>query len=358
MNPIDRDATPATVALYRSLQALQGTKVLFGHQDDLACGTGWAAEAGRSDVKEVTGAHPAVHGFDLGHVELGAEQNLDGVRFEDIRRHVREAYAMGALVTLSWHADDPVTGGTAWTELESVPHLLPGGSHAEQLAVALDRVADFLASLTDDDGAPIPVVFRPYHEHTGDWFWWGTHNRPEDVAGLWRHTVEHLRDHRGLHHLLWAYSPDRSRIRLEAFAEDYLWGYPGDDYVDVLGLDDYWDLGHEQNPQPLEQQHADLITSLTEVARLAAERDKLAALTEVGVVRDGPDPWSGYLLTALTANEGTRRHVWALTWRNPAEETEPAFTPAPGSPTAPDLVRFARDPFVVLADELPDLYRT
>src|SRR5665648_1264542 len=175
--PIDPDATPQTRALLRNLAALEGRHVLFGHQDDLAYGTHWSADDGspdgRSDVRDVTGAYPSVQGFDVGQMETGADRNVDGLPFVDIRRWVRQAHAGGSVVTVSWHASHLPTGGPTWTRVETIPDLLPGGSHAQAFTAALDRLADFLADLTDDAGRPIPVVFRPYHEHNGEWFWWG-----------------------------------------------------------------------------------------------------------------------------------------------------------------------------------------
>ena len=353
---IDPDATPETRAVLRNLAALEGRHVLFGHQDDLACGTTWSREPGRSDVLEVAGAYPAVLGFDLGHIEKGATQNLDGLPFDDIVRWVRQAHAMGSLVTVSWHSSDLVSGGSAWTQAPTIRHLLPGGLHEHALTTALDRVADFLTGLVDASGRSIPVVFRPWHEHTGDWFWWGRgHNDESEFVALWRHTVQHLRDRRGLHHLLYAISPDRAGMWGD-LADAYLYGYPGDDYVDILGLDDYVDLGHPGNPAPLADQLAMLVQSLATVARLARQRGKLAALTEVGVVRGVPDPWTGHLLPALAADDDTRRILWALPWRNQTGAPEHAFTPSPGDPTAADFAAFAHDPFVLLNDQLPDLY--
>jgi len=76
---VDSLATDETVALFTNLRTVSETKVLFGHQDDLAYGIGWVAEAGRSDVKEVCGDYPAVYGWDLGDIQN--EANLDGVNF-------------------------------------------------------------------------------------------------------------------------------------------------------------------------------------------------------------------------------------------------------------------------------------
>jgi mannan endo-1,4-beta-mannosidase len=72
----------------------------------------------------------------------------------------------------------------------------------------LDRVADFFASCRGEHGELIPLIFRPFHEHTGSWFWWGAaHASDEEFIALWRFTVDYLRKERGFSHLLFAFSP-------------------------------------------------------------------------------------------------------------------------------------------------------
>ena len=95
--PVDAQATAKTRALYRSLASLQGRAMLFGHQDDLAYGHDWSAVDGRSDVKDVAGDYPSVLGFDMGRLETGATANIDGVRFDDMRRWIRQGYDRGSV---------------------------------------------------------------------------------------------------------------------------------------------------------------------------------------------------------------------------------------------------------------------
>src|SRR5690606_24891389 len=111
--------------------------------------------------------------------------------------------------------------------------------------------------------------FRPYHEHTGSWFWWGRpHTSEADYVALWQMTVDHLRRTRGLGHLLFAFSPSGGDV---ANREQYLYGYPGDEYVDVLG-GDYYYLGDSERM-------VELVELMVELAR---ERGKVPALTEFG----------------------------------------------------------------------------
>lgn len=376
--PVDPALTPAARALFDALHAHAGEFAMVGHQDETFCRHSTAHD---SDVLDVTGSYPAVWGFDMGRIELDHAENIDRIPFADIRREMRRAHDMGALVTVSWHSVNPVTGGGYGDNMApgTVAAVLPGGRLHDTYLAWLDRVAGFLTSVCDADGEAIPIVFRPYHEHTGDWFWWSpgsparpTDTAPEDYAALWRMTVEHLRDVRGVHNVLYAYSPDRSRIDMtdDATAQaGYLYGYPGDAYVDVLGLDDYWDIDQPlDGPDAVDpaERHTTFVRILTCIGRLAAERGRLAAATETGsprtfaaAVGDDPTaPWTAFMLSAAVANEHTRRVMWYLPWRNSAEAVGGGAygTPDAASPYADDFRRFARDGFMRLADTLPPMY--
>src|SRR5579872_4799619 len=111
--PIDKAATKETVHLYRHLKALASKGFLFGHQDDLAYGYGWKYIPGRSDIKDVTGDYPALYGWELGRIELDHAVNIDSVPFDKMKGFIREGYARGGVITISWHLNNPLTGGTA-----------------------------------------------------------------------------------------------------------------------------------------------------------------------------------------------------------------------------------------------------
>ena len=351
--PIDPRATPETRALFANLRILARGHVLFGHQDDLAYGHTWAYQPGRSDVKEVAGSYPAVYGWEIGRIEHGAPNDLDGVPFAAMHDWIVDAYRRGAVVTISWHADNPVSGGDAWDTTRAVAAILPGGPRHDLYLQWLDRVAAFLAGLRAPDGTPVPVVFRPFHEMSGGWFWWGAKSAtPEEYRRLWRFTVEYLRDRKGLHNLLWAYAPNASG---STTAASYWETYPGDAYVDVLGLDDYSTL--QSGPDPVGAMAAELAW----LARAAEARGKIPALTETGYEAI-PDStwWTGRVLAALQADPAARRIAWLLVWRNaPVSEQHPHhfFAPYAGHSSAADFVRFAADPLILLEDDLPQLYR-
>lgn len=362
----DALATPETQALYRNLARLSRDHMLFGHQDDLAYGVNWEGDEDRSDVRDVTGSNPAVYGWELGGLDVGMTENLDKVDFVKMENWIRAGYARGGVITISWHFYNLVTGGNSWDKTPAVSAIIPGGEKHQALIVALDRFADFNEALASVDASGkkhyVPIIFRPWHEHNGDWFWWGKGNTSEaDYQALWRFTVSYLRDIKGIHNLIYAYSPDRGRINLEQFEQDYFWGYPGDDYVDLVGIDNYWDMGLEYNKAPAEQQTQDLVASLKAIVQIARQRNKIAALSETGNNRlTIPNFWTERLLNPILSDADAREIAYVLVWRNAnlaREKSEQFYASFAGHPSAADFKTFYENPFVMFEKDLPPLYR-
>jgi len=329
--PSDSKATRETVKLYQNLLELKKTGMMFGHQDDLAYGHGWYRQPGHSDVKSVCGDYPAVYGWELGHLELGDELSLDSVYFDDIRYYIKTAYERGGVNTISWHLRNPLTGGTAWdvSSKDVVASILPGGEKQQFFLTYLDRLAAFLESLKTDDGVYIPILFRPYHEHTGSWFWWGKDLcTVDDYKALWRFTVDYLKNEKGIHHLLYTYSTDRFQTK-----EDYLERYPGDDIIDILGFDLY-DFGPD---------YPELLNNCAQkVTEIAMEKGKLPTVSETGgpIAKDTVW-WTEKVLKTLKPYELS----YVLVWRNPFRLTDhPAYGPYPTSSDSENFVRFYQDP--------------
>ena len=360
IEPVNKTTNPKITyearALYNNLDQLRQNHVLFGHQDDLAYGVNWINEPGRSDVKEVTGSYPAVYGWEIGDLEMGAEQNLDKVNFEDMKGWIREGYLRGGVITIAWHMNNPVTGGNAWdTDGRAISQILPGAEKHDLFVEWLNTFAGFVSDLKVEDGETnrpahiIPILFRPYHEHTGSWFWWGAdQSTPEEYKALWHFTVDYLRNEKQLHNLLFVYSPDRFESK-----EHYLERYPGDDYVDILGYDDYGNV-----------QSIDSVPTFTNqlkmVVEMAEERGKIPVLSETGSETLPIETWfTDVLLAGIRGDETASRIAYALVWRNAHAETDRPnhyYAPYPGHPTAPNMVEFKNDPFVLFEDELPNLY--
>ncbi|MEL6670623.1 MAG: glycosyl hydrolase [Bacteroidota bacterium] len=343
---VDQQATRQTKALWMNLKQLGKSQILFGHEDDLAYGINWRAERGRSDVKEVCGSYPAVFGWDVS--KLGKHpHNIDSVNFRDMRKWMKQAYKMGAINTISWHLDNPVSKGDSWDTTPAVRQILPGGSHHAAFLEKLDLFADFVKKLKVGvfRRQAVPIIFRPFHEHSGSWFWWGEDFRTdEEYIQLWRFTVHYLRDEKGLHNLLYAYSPD-----IVSSKEEYLKCYPGDEYVDILGMDNYQDFRSSGNP-------ADFPARTRMLVELAEEKGKPSALTETGSEGiPNPEWWTGVLLEQLKKDPLASGISYLLVWRNGWVPHH--FGPYPDHHSAEDFRKFFDDPMIWFADHLPDLYR-
>jgi len=156
---VDPLASKETKNLFFNLMKLKNKGIMFGHQDDLAYGVGWKYVPGKSDVKEVTGDYPAVYGFELGRLELDHKVNIDSVPFDSMRNYIRTIYKRGGVITLSWHLNNPLTGKTAWDSAPgTVASILPGGEKNDLYKSWLDKVADFITNLKDENSVLIPVI--------------------------------------------------------------------------------------------------------------------------------------------------------------------------------------------------------
>ena len=369
----DKDATDQTGKLYSNMMRLAGTGTMFGAQMPTSHGisytSSWTAgtyETDRSDTKALTGSHPALCGWEMGHIENGASANLDGVSFEKIRAHIIAAYERGAVNTISWHCNNPVTDGR-YNEASDSPlsHILPGGSHHGKFLGWLDKAAGFLLSLKTSDGTLIPVIFRPWHEHTdrgqGSGFWWSVgNNSRESYIELWKMTFDYLTVTKGVHNLIWAYSPDLHHLCWNETGLDkymYMDAWPGDEYVDILGLDAYQTAYSNFD--------ASVEGVVGHAAGIAQEKGKLFAITETGLSNNNPGHykyfynehwWTGKLYPLVSG----RRVSYVMVWRNdgyPVDGQFPEYYNAfPGSYSTDDFLVFAGKDDVLLENDLGDMY--
>jgi len=359
---VDPNATTESKNLYQNLYNFSGQGVMFGHQATLWYGYHWHADdlaegESRSDVKDVAGSYPAIYGWDIADF-LRAQYSDDEIeeRMQQSVEWVRQGYERGGIITYAWHMSNPVTDDSFYDTRNAVYAIIPGGELHDKYRGILGKVAEFFHRID-----PIPVIFRPFHEHNGDWFWWGRGiATEEEYIELWQFTVEYLRDEHGVNNLIWAFSPDRSRMDIDNFKEDYMYGYPGDEYVDIIGLDNYWDLGHPSNDTPPEQQFEEFVRSLGYTVEIAEEKGKVAALTETGLEAI-PDStwWTDMMLEGLMSNEMVRKITYFQVWRNANYERENRdhyYAPFPGQASADNFVEFRNHPFVYFEDDLPDFY--
>ena len=224
------------------LQALQQKGYMYGHEDDPFYGLTWDGDTmpgvERSDILSTVGDYPAVMGFDLGGIEMGDNKNLDSVSFVRIHDEIVKHHERGGIITISWHPRNPVTGGNAWdvSDTTVVRQILQNDSVKEKFNTWMTRVADFLKTLKTGNGDPVPVIFRPWHENNGSWFWWGQKLcSDEEFHGLWD-TLQDFLKGQGLDNLMWSYSPNLDGGWDE---QRFLARYPGNDRVQLIGEDAY-----------------------------------------------------------------------------------------------------------------------
>lgn len=348
---IDKNATKETRNLYQNLKTISKEHILFGHQHALEYGHGWSNETNRSDVKSVTGSHPAVVGIDFSGFSGQSKDAIEKTK-EILKKNVIDTYERGGITTVSWHFLNPASGGGFyWKDSVSVAAMSlikPGGSHHEQYKEILKTFADFAHSVKAKDGSLAPMIFRPYHEFDGDWFWWGKkYTSQEDFIAVWQFTVSYLKDTLGVHNFIYAFSPD-NRFNSET---EYLERYPGDDYVDLFGMDDYGDFGRD-GKYDLEA----AIRKLKIISDVGIKKNKLAALTETGL-ESIPNVtwWTETLLKTLRAEKLELAYV--LVWRNDTTSPTHFYAPFPGQISVPDFIKFYEDPYTLFEDDLKNIYQ-
>ena len=324
--PCDTKATYETRFLYSSMQRLQGAGTLFAHHDDTAYGVGWKFDKDRSDVKSVTGSYPAVYGWDFARIEHNSDNDINGIPFKLQRKLVKQAYGRGGINTFCWHVDNPFNNKTAWdTTYNSVKEILPGGTSHVQYLKFLDRMAKYIRTLKGDDGEAIPLLFRPFHELTGNWFWWCKNAcTASEFKALWRFTINYLRNQKNLHNLLIVYSV--ADFDTEA---DYLDRYPGDDYADFMGFDNYC---YKSVPQY--QQKLGMRLALQQ--KIADAHHKITCLAETGYEQiPMANWWTNVLQPELQKNYRTS---YVLAWRN--GRTDHYYVPYAGQASEQDFKKF------------------
>lgn len=334
--------TPEAETLLSNLKQIPQKGYMFGHHDDTAYGIGWEFEEGRSDVRSVCGDYPAVISFDLGHIELGDSVSLDKVPFNKIRQEIINQYQRGGMVSLSWHLDNPLTDGDSWdvTDTTVVASILPGGTKHEKFNGWMENLADFLNSLQTPEGTKIPVFFRPWHEHTGSWFWWGQKLcTTEQYKALWHMTHNFLQE-KGANHLLYAYSPGTEFTD----STSYLERYPGDDIIDLIGFDTY-QFNKETYLKTLER----TLPILTEIGKA---HNKVIALTETGYEGLKDAQWWTQTLQPAIADYPI---AYVLVWRNARERITHFYAPYPGQESAEDFKSFYNDSITLFANDVKDI---
>jgi mannan endo-1,4-beta-mannosidase len=287
IKPVTPNASPEAVQLLQYLYSISGNHTLTGQHAVPLLRSARLVEAQRAG-----GHFPAIFGMDFGFDSPGT---WDGINFR--QQMVDEAiqkYHEGYIIVLMWHAvrpieDEPVKFKDSiqgqLTDQQWHDLITPGTEINERWKSQVDVIAWFLKQLRD---AHVPVLWRPYHEMNGGWFWWGKRPGDDGYKKLYRMLFDRLVNFHRLNNLIWVYGANEVT---PPNVDPYGTYYPGDDVVDVLGTDIYH-TGFARN------QYDQL---------LALAKNKPIALAEVGAA---PSP---------EILKEQPRWTWFMVWDDPTE---------------------------------------
>ena len=279
--PVNPNATPEACALLEYLCATAGNGIITGQHTQ----TNPMEEI--EYIRSVTGREPKLRGFEM----LAYSPNINySDASEACLTEVYEnrgtmdtarnwAKSCDGIVTLSFHWYSPVGGRDKafyieHTDFDARKVLEEGTPERAAFFSDMDVIAEELKLFRQEN---IPVLWRPFHESDGKWFWWGAQG-PEVARELYKLMFEHYTKVHHLDNLLWVWNCTLAS------------GYPGDQYVDVISADYYLP---EYAPTDYAAQYAALVEATT--------KNKVAALAEVGYMPDADmleasrTPWAYYM---------------------------------------------------------------
>ncbi len=304
--PVYRDSS--TEQLYQSLKRLcQSDMFLFGVPNALTISYNGGPKhpyIDQSDCKDITGSHPAF-------IESDFEWYVDP-KFKrwDIAA-MKIAYSKGAVLGYCYHLRG-LKSNEFYTFTKDnkksadstlVKDILANRDRKtnESLDWYLTRLDTLVIPVFKELG--FPLIFRPFHEMTGNWFWWGTATcTPDEFIQLYRLTVDYIRS-QGVKNILYAWSPDKSTDM--SF-------YPGDNYVDIIGYDGYEVGIADYHPIDL------FVANVSTLSKIAREKNKVFAITEVGLysLTSYPQYWTKHVFEPLKKANLLNQIAWIMTWYN------------------------------------------
>ena len=229
--PSDRDASPQVCAVldyFKGLLSRTDRRIVSGQF------MGWFPVTSLASANEIniqTGHWVGLVGFDYYETFVNTPKTLPETfkppRWRAINEFAKAYWEMGGLVTISCHMTNPWDGKLAWSTQGKFEDLLEKNTAAyARYKEQIDEVAVGLGELQK---AGVVVLFRPFHEMTSA-FWWGRRD-PKTFRKVWRHLFDTFTKEKGLHNLIWVWSPMVSDTAMSY--------YPGNAYVDMTGLDIY-----------------------------------------------------------------------------------------------------------------------
>ena len=225
-----------------------------------------------------TGKWPALTGFDY----INYTRDWSTINFTELTDNAKAWWNENGLVTIMWHWRDPLKKSDGFYTKDTsfdVSKISDTNSDEYKAMIAdIDVIASYLKQLKD---AKVPVIWRPLHEASGEWFWWGAKGA-EPCKKLWKLMFDRLVNHHQLNNLIWVWTSDSAGSAID-------W-YPGDEYVDIIGMDIY----------PGENQHGSQYVAFDKVKDTFAGK-KILTLSECGSIPnidamfEYGDTWSWFM---------------------------------------------------------------
>ena len=339
--PIDVNATQETKNLFNNLAKIaHSDQFIFGQEFPMSFKlNGTRNDLSTSDSKEVAGDHPGVFGIDPHYMlyKSAADRQL----------HINEAkYAHdnGAVVTFDFHQQSRYDNSIYMANITT----------AKDKSLMYDIVKDLNGSRTwyyneidqvisiINNDLNFPVVWRLFHEMDGNWFWWGsaaTNHSKQLYIDFFKLTVDHIKNKTNL--VLFAWSPNRE------FTADY---YPGDNYVDIVGVDIYDTDGFNMQQ------------TLIKLTNFSLEHNKIAVLSEVGrnkYINEAHDFWTKTILKPIKEAGSSIKIAWVLSWFNAPWKSsqDDLFIPNKESSTKAknDFIEFKNDKQTLFLEDVKSM---
>ncbi|MFA5147914.1 MAG: glycosyl hydrolase [Candidatus Omnitrophota bacterium] len=379
VSTIDNKATAETKKLFVNLKELMGSKTLFGqaHFYTRTCSGNAVRGTYPVDAYKITGKYPFILSADykwdkddvVYHYNKGGAilmawgmynpvnvvVGTDGKDYVCVKEHISNAELnrpiTGTDVWSYWQSAGTRGYGDAWKDNHlydqddhPIRKILTGGLRNAYYHALLDQVAAYFNELKDSKGKLIPVIFRPFHECDGEWFWWGRQkvdsiqvNTDAEYIQLWQETVKYLKDVKGVHNILWCFNYD---TRLSDTAANFVKRYPGNDYVDVIALDCY---GSDN-----------LLLKTQTIVKEAENRGKVAGIAEFSRdaqkgIDDKKNYWMNEFWDVIKSDSTASKIVFACSYSN-----GPKVYYGPGwrHEDAPSFKAFISDEKVVMLGDI------
>ena len=341
--PVNPDATPATRALLHDLDTISGHATIGGQHNYPNTVSRYSDR-----VYDLTGEYPGIFGQDFGF--SGADDKDSTLGRPSMIEEVIRQYRNGAVIALTWHSvrpteDEPVTFRDSvqghLTDWEWRQLLTPGTDLNMRWRRQVDRIAGYLKELQD---AGVPVLFRPYHEMNGNWFWWGGRPGPDGSAALYRQIYDRYVHVHHLNNLVWVWNVNSPSGNTGSVA-DY---FPGSAYADVLTMDIYG---------PFSQEFYDQMVALADPLHKPIALAEVGAMPSLTTLATQPRwayfmMWSGFAEGANSLDQlQTVFHAPNIVNRGDSRLSVPMA--APTTPPAPGDVNAAAEVRALL-DKLAD----